>query len=94
MKPNLYRSVMEGKVAELGQHKDVLEEELTPNHNTVLHVAAQFGRLNYVEAVLEACPSLLCRRNIKGETPLHMAARDGQAEIVEALILRAKELET
>ncbi|KAG5554512.1 hypothetical protein RHGRI_012156 [Rhododendron griersonianum] len=94
MNPSLYRSAMEGKVADLGQHKDVLDGELTPNHNTVLHVAAQFGHLDYAKEVLEACPSLLRRRNIKGETPLHMAARDGQAEIVEALILRAKELET
>ncbi|KAG5554544.1 hypothetical protein RHGRI_012185 [Rhododendron griersonianum] len=94
MKPSLYTSVMRGDVAELGQHKDVLDGELTPNHNTVLHVAAQFGHLDYVKVVLEACPSLLRRLNVKGETPLHMAARDGQAEIVEALILRAKELET
>ncbi|KAI8561161.1 hypothetical protein RHMOL_Rhmol04G0316100 [Rhododendron molle] len=94
MNPSLHRSVMEGKVAELGQHNDVLDGELTPSHNTVLHVAAQFGHLDYVKEVLEACPSLLRRRNIKGETPLHMAARDGQAEIVEALILRADELET
>ncbi|KAG5554519.1 hypothetical protein RHGRI_012162 [Rhododendron griersonianum] len=133
MKPSLYASAMGGDGADLEQHKDVLEGELTPNHNTVLHVAAQFGRCNHVEAVLEACPSLLCRRNIKGEltpnhntvlhvaaqfgrcnhveavleacpsllcrrnikgeTPLHIAARDGRAEIVEALIGRAKRLE-
>ncbi|KAF7145911.1 hypothetical protein RHSIM_Rhsim04G0191900 [Rhododendron simsii] len=91
MKPNLYTSAMRGDVADLEQHKDVLEGELTPNHNTVLHVAVQFGHLDYVKVVLEACPSLLCRRNVKGETPLHMAARDGQAEIVEALIILAKE---
>ncbi|KAF7144578.1 hypothetical protein RHSIM_Rhsim04G0192800 [Rhododendron simsii] len=94
MNPSLYRSVMGGNVAELRQHKDVLDGELTPNRNTVLHVAAEFSHLDCVKEVLEACPSLLRRRNIKKETPLHTAARDGHAEIVEALILRAKELET
>ncbi|KAG5554685.1 hypothetical protein RHGRI_012295 [Rhododendron griersonianum] len=94
MNPSLYTSAMEGNVAELRQHKDVLDGELTPNHNTVLHVAAQFGRVNYVEEVLKECPSLLHWRNTRGETPLHMAAREGRAEIVEALIVRAKELET
>ncbi|XP_058212020.1 protein ACCELERATED CELL DEATH 6-like [Rhododendron vialii] len=93
MNPSLYTSAMEGKVAVLGQHKDELDGELTPNHNTVLHVATQFGHLNYVKEVLEACPSLLHRRNIKGETPLHMAAREGHAEIVKAMIARAKRLE-
>ncbi|KAE9452768.1 hypothetical protein C3L33_15331, partial [Rhododendron williamsianum] len=93
MKPSLYRSAMEGNVAELGQHKDVLDGELTPNHNTVLHVAVQFGHLNYVKGVLEACPSLLRRPNVKGETPLHTAAREGRAGIVKAMIARAKRLE-
>ncbi|KAI8567209.1 hypothetical protein RHMOL_Rhmol02G0103000 [Rhododendron molle] len=93
MKPSLYRSAMEGNVAELGQHKDVLDGELTPNHNTILHVAAQFGQVNYVKEVLEACPSLLHRPNVKGETPLHTAAREGQAKIVKAMIARAKRLE-
>ncbi|XP_058212028.1 protein ACCELERATED CELL DEATH 6-like [Rhododendron vialii] len=94
MKSSLYTSAMRGDVADLEQHKDVLDGELTPNHNTVLHVTAQFGHLDYVKEVIEACPSLLRRLNVKGETPLHTAARDGRAEIVKALILRAKELET
>ncbi|KAI8561125.1 hypothetical protein RHMOL_Rhmol04G0312900 [Rhododendron molle] len=93
MNPSLYRSAMEGKVAELERHKDVLDGELTPNRNTVLHVAAQFGHLDYVKEVLEACPSLLRRLNIKKETPLHTAAREGHAEIVKAMIGRAKRLE-
>ncbi|KAH7837011.1 hypothetical protein Vadar_008527 [Vaccinium darrowii] len=93
MNPSLYRSAMEGKVDVLRQHIHVIKSEVTKNHNTVLHVAAQFGHLQYVVGVLEACPSLLHRANTKGDTPLHMAAREGQAEIVEALIFRAKTLE-
>ncbi|KAE9444833.1 hypothetical protein C3L33_23269, partial [Rhododendron williamsianum] len=93
MNPSLYRSAMGGNVAGLRQHKDILDGELTPNRNTVLHVAAQFGHLDYVKEVLEACPSLLRWLNIKKETPLHTAAREGHAEIVKAMIGRAKRLE-
>ncbi|KAG5554507.1 hypothetical protein RHGRI_012151 [Rhododendron griersonianum] len=93
MKPSLYTSAMRGDDADFEQHKDVLDRELTPNHNTVLHVAAQFGHLDYVKKVLEACQSLLRQLNIKKETPLHTAAREGHAEIVKAMIARAKRLE-
>ena len=36
------------------------------------------------------CPSLLWQANVKGETPLHIAARYGHAAIVEVLIEHAK----
>ncbi|KAK7840803.1 ankyrin-1 [Quercus suber] len=39
------------------------------------------------------CPSLLRQNNVKGETPLHIAARYGHAPIVEVLIERAKSLQ-
>ncbi|KAG5554515.1 hypothetical protein RHGRI_012158 [Rhododendron griersonianum] len=93
MNPSMYTSAMEGNLDFLRQHINQLDGELTPNHNTVLHVAAQFGHLDYVKEVLEACPSLLRRPNVKGETPLHTAAREGRAEIVKAMIARVKILE-
>ncbi|KAK7840746.1 ga-binding protein subunit beta-1 [Quercus suber] len=36
------------------------------------------------------CPSLLWQANVKGKTPLHIAARYGHATIVEVLIEHAK----
>ena len=44
----------------------------------------------FVEEILRMCPSLLWQANVKGETPLHVAARYGHAAIVEVLIERAK----
>jgi hypothetical protein len=41
---------------------------------------------NFVEKILEMCPSLLLQANTKGETPLHIAARYGHDDIVEVLI--------
>ena len=43
-----------------------------------------------VEEILRMCPSLLWQANVKGETPLHIAARYGHAAIVEVLIEHAK----
>ncbi|KAI8003057.1 Protein ACCELERATED CELL DEATH 6 [Camellia lanceoleosa] len=72
-----------------------LELQLTSNKNTVLHVAAQFGNQKYVKIILEKSPSssLLCSLNIDGETPLHIAAREGHLDIVKALIQCAKRLD-
>lgn len=93
MDRNLYNAASEGKVDVLRQHFDQLEIQATANRNTALHVAAQFGQLQCVAAILEACPSLLRRVNNRGETPLHMAAREGYSDVVKALIECAKKIE-
>jgi len=41
---------------------------------------------NFVEKNLEMCPPLLQQANVKGETPLHIAARYGHDDIVDVLI--------
>lgn len=71
----------------------LLQELLTPNGNTVLHVylTALTKRLesstaNFVKEILKMCPSLLWQDNAKGEIPLHIAARHGHATMVEVLI--------
>ncbi|XP_058212034.1 ankyrin repeat-containing protein At5g02620-like [Rhododendron vialii] len=93
MDRNLYNAASEGKVDVLRQHFDQLESQATANRNTALHVAAQFGQLQCVAAILEVCPSLLRRVNNRGETPLHMAAREGYSDIVKALIEFAIKIE-
>ncbi|KAI7981787.1 Ankyrin repeat-containing protein [Camellia lanceoleosa] len=72
-----------------------LELQFTSNENTVLHVAAQFGNQKYVKIIFEKGPSssLLRCLNIDGETPLHIAAREGHLDIVKALIECAKRLD-
>ncbi|CAL5381630.1 unnamed protein product [Camellia sinensis] len=72
-----------------------LELQFTSNKNTVLHVAAQFGNKKYVKIILEKSPlsSLLCCLNIDGETPLHIAVREGHLDIVKALVGHAKRLD-
>ncbi|KAI8004744.1 Protein ACCELERATED CELL DEATH 6 [Camellia lanceoleosa] len=93
MDVTLYEAVMEGKVDVLRQHIDQIDNQVTPNNNTVLHVAAQFGRLQCVEEILKECPALLRRVNNKCETPLHFAVREECLDVAKALIDRVKELE-
>ncbi|KAJ9701175.1 hypothetical protein PVL29_006496 [Vitis rotundifolia] len=95
MDAGLYKAAAERKMDDL---KKISEHEfqvqLTPSHNTILHIAAQFGKLDCVQWILTlpSCSSLLQRPNLKGETPLHLAAREGHLEVVEALIRTEKSL--
>lgn len=88
----LERKNTEELKAKGSKHIPILLRELTPNRNTILHVAVQFGSVNNVKAVLEECPGLVQWLNKKHETALHIAARDGQADIVKELLLGAQEL--
>ncbi|KAK9997384.1 hypothetical protein SO802_022070 [Lithocarpus litseifolius] len=46
----------------------------------------------HLSVPLAKCPSLLWQANVKGEAPLHIAARYGHAAMVDVLIGRAKSL--
>ncbi|KAG4153456.1 hypothetical protein ERO13_D04G184500v2 [Gossypium hirsutum] len=43
-------------------------------------------RLYFIGQILTKCPSLLLQTNAKGQTPLHVAARNGHSAIVKLLI--------
>ncbi|XP_057470518.1 protein ACCELERATED CELL DEATH 6-like [Actinidia eriantha] len=91
MDPILYQAAMDGKIGVLMDNKDRFEEQVTRTNNTVLHVTAQFcDTANNVREILETKPSLLLRVNSRGETALHIAARNGHSKTVEALIEFAK----
>ncbi|XP_057489492.1 uncharacterized protein LOC130775398 [Actinidia eriantha] len=79
MDTTLYRAAMEGNIDALIQNKELLENNLTPTNNTVLHVAAQFGMYRKV--------------NSRGDTSLHVAAREGHSTIVQALVEYANALD-
>ncbi|KAL6343148.1 hypothetical protein AAG906_020937 [Vitis piasezkii] len=66
--------------------KEIPESEfhaqLTPKHNTILHIASEFGQTECVKWILTlpASSSLLRRPNLNDDTPLHLAAREGHLE--------------
>lgn len=95
MIPRLYEAAMNGEIDILYRYMKQFEDQLTGNNNTVLHVAAQYGQLSCVEQILKVCrPSLLYMENCKRETPLHIAVREGNLGIVQALAARAKDVES
>ncbi|KAE9444769.1 hypothetical protein C3L33_23333, partial [Rhododendron williamsianum] len=64
--------------------------QVTPNGNTLLHVAAQFNSYHCVPAILGKCPSLLRRANTNGDTPIHVAVARLSYDVVGSLIDFAK----
>ncbi len=47
---------------------------------------AQYGTSDQVEQLIQDNPQLINAQNINKETPLHLAARKGRAEVVETLL--------
>ena len=90
MDPKLYEAAAHGDIHVLERHD--IRVHRTPKKNTVLHVAAQFGQADCVKWILQLpSSSLLQQPNEKGDTPLHLAAREGHLTVVKNLIDAAKE---
>ncbi|KAK8706574.1 hypothetical protein V6N13_050135 [Hibiscus sabdariffa] len=49
-------------------------------------VLNRIGSTNFIEEILNKCPSLLLEPNTKGQTPLHVAARYGPCTVVKLLV--------
>ncbi|KAK2970729.1 hypothetical protein RJ640_014219, partial [Escallonia rubra] len=92
MDHGLYRAAMDGKVGLLTGNKHRLEAQVTPNHNTILHIVAMFGNTDCVDEILRNCPSLFSHMNIKADTAFHVAAREGHSFVIRALIKHTKPL--
>ncbi|XP_031110849.1 protein ACCELERATED CELL DEATH 6-like [Ipomoea triloba] len=99
MDRRLYEEIKRGSATSAGAavttFKDQIDNDAqrTPNNNTVLHVAATFGRGETAAKILQLCPSLLTRANSKGETALHIAAKGGHLQAVQAILECAKRLD-
>lgn len=88
----LYRAVVNDRTDILKKMDGRLmfSDQLTPAKNTVLHLACQYGSIKCVKQILSVDESLLFKINSRGETALHVAARQGQYHVVVALVNTAK----
>ncbi|XP_019192904.1 PREDICTED: protein ACCELERATED CELL DEATH 6-like [Ipomoea nil] len=91
----LYEALVEGNEEDVDESLWYKMEQhggrqVTPKGNTILHIAALYGHLHFVQKILEKHSSLLCVPNKKNETALHIAAREGHSGVVSALINCAK----
>ncbi|KAL9410758.1 hypothetical protein AB3S75_044520 [Citrus x aurantiifolia] len=105
MDRKLYEAAAKGDIEPFREiARDELESIVTDvMKNTVLHVNIMRSHLTlqteegeissesteFVEQILDLCPSLLFQANAKGDSPLHLAAKKGHAAIVEFLIVFA-----
>ncbi|RDY03711.1 Protein ACCELERATED CELL DEATH 6, partial [Mucuna pruriens] len=93
----LYKAVENGKVDNL---VDVLKQEctkrkqplsavfdkVTRSGDSLLHVAAHLGKEQIAELISHEFPELLIRRNVRGDTALHVAVRSKNSAIVNFLL--------
>ncbi|XP_019171028.1 PREDICTED: ankyrin repeat-containing protein At5g02620-like [Ipomoea nil] len=108
MKLALYKAAVEGKPEDyykaLGQQSTMAVEDdglqVMPNGNTVLHVAALYGRQHFVENILlgkdnhAAALCLLFAQNKKNKSALHCAAKEDHANIVSIIISATKNVKS
>ncbi|CAK7349932.1 unnamed protein product [Dovyalis caffra] len=95
MDPALYKAAVQGKIDPFESYQTSLNQLLTPNKNTILHVylenqSREPESTDFVDRILEMCPPLLLQPNLKGEIPLHFAARYDLPKVAAVLIDRAK----
>ncbi|XP_010242942.1 PREDICTED: protein ACCELERATED CELL DEATH 6 [Nelumbo nucifera] len=90
MDPKLYEAVTTGKVhilRQLAEEKPGILLQLSrPKRNTVLHIAASFDSNALVELIYRYCPDAIEKKNFRGDTALHIAARTGNISMVTFLI--------
>ncbi|KAL6905526.1 hypothetical protein ACP4OV_003127 [Aristida adscensionis] len=90
----LYKAATQGDVARLRQlvaaDPSILVRSKTPDGKTALHIAALRGYTDFAGEVLGAAGELLVAVNADGDTPLHLAAREGQLKVAKLLVDRAR----
>lgn len=86
----LQESVTKGDVSTLRkrieQDDTIIRQTVSGSLNTIVHLSARFGHLEYAKEVLNQCPDVVSMENADLETPLHEACRQGHLEIVKLIL--------
>ncbi|CAO2824477.1 unnamed protein product [Amaranthus hypochondriacus] len=87
IEPDLYKFLVNGKKDEiLGLSTNLEDFKSLDERNSVLHIAASAGQYDLISDILPQCQELIKWKNIKGDLPLHSAAKSGQLNALKALI--------
>ncbi|XP_010522610.1 PREDICTED: protein ACCELERATED CELL DEATH 6-like [Tarenaya hassleriana] len=104
MDPRTYKAITKGNIEEFETILQDIEVpvlgRVTPEGNSILHLAAIYGHTNLVvhiivyelrivnnwEPIPQSYQGLLVRPNFNGDLPLHVAAAAGHASVVDTLI--------
>ncbi|KAI4352837.1 hypothetical protein L6164_007051 [Bauhinia variegata] len=97
---DLYNAIREGdkehfdsKFKELNEQKELGLSEVIDHvrcaGDTLLHMAAKYGKQDIVQLIAKEFPQLITRANCKGDTPLHVAARSAEKSGLVKVILEA-----
>ncbi|KAK0603969.1 hypothetical protein LWI29_010743 [Acer saccharum] len=98
---SLYSAAADGNIDKFQEHAGVLDQILTPNGNTILHIhitarppskSILLEKGDFVSEILGMRPDLLWKENKKGETLLHMAARHGHFDVAKYLLEECKKI--
>lgn len=87
MDPAVYKAAKNGSYSSIQNCTDEGSElQVTCQKNTILHIAVKHGNTKAVEKILDSHSSLKYEANMKGDTPLHIAARLGYLEVAKLLL--------
>ncbi|XP_031476984.1 ankyrin repeat-containing protein At2g01680-like [Nymphaea colorata] len=90
MDRRLYETCIKGSVEaldELVREDELIIDQVTGHFlQTPLHLAAQFGHVKLVAAILRLRPTMVGAENWKMATPIHEACQHGNAEILSLLL--------
>ncbi|KAA8525053.1 hypothetical protein F0562_011453 [Nyssa sinensis] len=91
MTPAIYKAAITGDVNALDDLEASILDQISPQKNTILHIAASRGHDHLVEPILRCRQRLFKLKNSAGDLPIHLATSSGHQSTVQSLITNAIE---
>ena len=83
---NGFTQVLDKISRETNLHRSEILEQVSPQRNTCLHIAANFGHRDLARFIVKECRHLIAEKNSKGDTTLHIAARKNDSTLVKIVL--------